>query len=71
VITFEICSFVFSFLDCGNNSIRRYIWADLYAKLFLPPPIGRGYLSSNISKDITPKKKERREFLRGEVISLI
>ena len=48
VIAFEICSFVLSFLNCGNNSIRRYLWADLYAKLFLPPPTGRGYPSSNI-----------------------
>ncbi|MDL1969018.1 MAG: hypothetical protein LWW97_10890, partial [Deltaproteobacteria bacterium] len=37
------------FLNCGNNSIRKYIWADLYAKLFLPPPIGRGYPNSNIN----------------------
>ena len=33
-----------------NNSIKRYTWADLYAKLFLPPPRGRGYLSCNILK---------------------
>jgi hypothetical protein len=42
----------FSFLNCGNNSIGRYIWANLYAKLFLPPPTGRGYPRYNIYGDI-------------------
>ena len=48
VITFEICSFVFSWLNCGNNLTKYDIWADFYAKLFLSTSKGRGYLSFNI-----------------------
>ena len=46
VITLEICSFVLSFLNFGNNPIRRYLWAGLRARLFLSPLTGRGYPSS-------------------------